>query len=99
MKLEGLADFITKLCPVVGGRARTMIYEFRPFYVEIETETLLELQEVPEPTEPHRFLLFGGVKKVSKIIKEEKNKQGSFVAKQRQIIFGNILKLGHKSSQ
>jgi hypothetical protein len=99
MKLEGLADFITKLCPAVGGRARTMIYEFRPFYMEIETETLLELQEIPEPSESHRSMLFSGVKAASRMVKKEKERQGSFVSRQKQTLFGNILSLGRKSSQ
>jgi hypothetical protein len=97
MKLEGLAEFVTKLCPAVGGRAKIMIYEFRPFYVEVETETLLELEEIPAPPEPHRAQMFGGVKEVAKMVREEKDRQARFVDKRRQSIFGNILKLARKS--
>jgi hypothetical protein len=97
MKLHDLAEFITKLCPTVGGRARMMIYEFRPFYMEVETKTLLELEEVPEDPEPRRALMFDGVKKITKTVKEEKEKQGNLVDKRRQTIFGNILKLVRKS--
>lgn len=97
MKLNALADLITKLCPAVGGKARIMIFEFRPFYVEVETETLLELEEIPEPPEPRRALMFGGVKKVEKMTKEERDKEGSFVDKRRQTLFGNILKLAKRS--
>jgi hypothetical protein len=96
MKLESLADFITKLCPAVGGKARIMIYEFRPFYVEIETDTLLELEEVPEAPEPRRALMFKGGKKIAKQAKEEKERASSFVDKRRQTIFGNILKTVRK---
>jgi hypothetical protein len=97
MKLEGLAEFVTKLCPVVGGKARIMIYEFRPFYVEVETETLLELEEIPTPTEPHRAQMFGGVKEMEETVREEKGRRASFVDKRRQSIFGNILELARKS--
>jgi hypothetical protein len=97
MKLESLAEFVTKLCPVVGGKARIMIYEFRPFYVEVETETLLELEEIPTPTEPHRAQMFGGVKEMEETVREEKGRRASFVDKRRQSIFGNILELARKS--
>jgi hypothetical protein len=97
MKLRDLAEFITKLCPSVGGRTRMMIYEFRPFYLEVETKTLLELEETPEDPESHRALVFDGAKKMTKAVKEDKNKQGSLVDKRRQTIFGNILKLAKKS--
>jgi hypothetical protein len=96
MKLNDLADFVTKLCPSVGGRARIMIYEFRPFYVETETGTLLELEEIPKGPEPRRALIFGRVEEITKAVKEEKKKQGGFVDKRRQTIFGNILKLARK---
>lgn len=97
MKPEDLADFVTKLCPAVGGRVRSMIFEFRPFYAEVETETLLELEEIPEPPEPHRSQMFGGVKAAEKAVKKEKSRRNDLVSKRRQIIFGNILKLARKS--
>jgi hypothetical protein len=99
MKLESLAEFITKLCPIVGGKARIMIYEFRPFYVEIETSALLELEEIPGEPEPRRALLFKGIKKTAKQVNEEKKREESFVDKRRQTIFGNILKLARKSKK
>jgi len=98
MRPNDLADFIAKLCPAVGGRARTMVYEYRPFYVETETETLLELEETVGEPEPRRAILFGDRKKIIKIAKEEKNKreQNGPVDKRSQTIFGNILKLVKK---
>jgi hypothetical protein len=69
-----------------------MIYEFRPFYVEIETETLLELEEIPKPPESHRAILFGSAKKVVKYAKEERE-QNNLVDKRKQNVFGNILKI------
>jgi len=98
MKLEALADFITKLCPEVGGRARIMIYEFRPFYVEIETKSILELLEKVKDKEPERLILFGTTRKRVKEGREEKKKKESPVDKRRQTIFGNILRLVRNKS-
>jgi len=95
MKHKDLAEFVAKLCPEVGGKALKMIYEFRSFYVEIETNTLLELLETPEKPEAHRTVLFGNRKKILKTAKDErkKEKKEEFVDKRKQIIFSNILKL------
>jgi hypothetical protein len=57
-KLEDLAKWITEVCPAVGGQARLMIYEFRPFCIEVEAETITELSEDPEPMETHRDAIF-----------------------------------------
>ena len=95
MKPAALADFVEKLCPAIGGRARMMIYEFRPFYAEIETETLLELAEIPGEPEPRRALLFGGRKKAVRAVMEGRSK-GDAVDRRRQGIFANILKLTKK---
>jgi hypothetical protein len=96
MKLKALADFVTGLCPAIGGRARIMIYEFRPFYMEVETETLLELEEMPEAPEPRRALLFGGVKNIAGAVKEEQARKAGLVDKKRQTVFGNLIKLAAK---
>jgi hypothetical protein len=99
MKLEALADFVTKLCPAIGGKARAMIYEFRPFYAEIETETLLELEETPGAPESHRQLLFGRRISTPKMAEKTRKKPGGFVSGHKQGIFNNILKLVKKEEK
>jgi hypothetical protein len=93
MKLNGLSEFIMKLCPSVGGRATIMIYEFRPFYVEVETQTLLELAEIPDPPESRHTRMFGGIKKTVKRAESEKEQKSGLVAKRKQILFNSILGL------
>jgi len=65
MKQENLADFITELCPAVGGKARIMIYELRYFYVEIKAETITELEVAPNERESHRSIIFQNKKNPS----------------------------------
>ena len=95
MKHEEISKYITKLCPAVGGKARAMIYEFRPFYIEIETETIQELEETPEEPESRRNLIFSNSQK----IKAEKSKRdnSNLVSDKKQFIFENVLKLIKKT--
>ena len=91
MKPERFIDFIIGICPVVGGTARRMVYEFRPFYIEVETDTILELEDVPGRPETHKELLFGSRKKI--IRAEKESKEVKFVDDRKDRIFRNILKL------
>lgn len=91
MKPEKLIDLITELCPAVGGEARTMIYEFRPFYVEVETDTILELTKTPPKPRSHKDIVFDGRKKVFKSLKDAGERK--FVDDRKDRIFKNILKL------
>jgi len=91
MKPENLIDLITDLCPVVGGKARIMIYELRPFYLEVETETIMELFEIPEKPETHKELVFDNRKKVFRHLKEDCDTK--LIDSQKDEIYKNILKL------
>lgn len=91
MKPEKLIDLITELSPAVGGIARTMVYELRSFYVEIETDTILELTDIPGKAESRKELVFDNRKKLFKKIKESTKEK--LIDDQKDRIFQNILKL------
>jgi len=91
IKPEKLIDLITELCPLVGGTARTMVYELRSFYVEVETDTIQELSEIPKKQESHKELVFDNRKKLFKKIKN--SEEPKLIDKQKDRIFNNILKL------